>query len=85
MREIVESKRFLKELESISGDIKRGDEFTDGLKWRLSKNPVRGIRIADNVWYVKTQNDDVQGRIIVYYTFDQTKIYLLSIISSPVT
>lgn len=84
MRTIVEEDQFLHELREISGDIRRGDEFTFGVKWQLSKNPVSGHRVDKNIWSVKTQNDDIQGRIIVFYTFDKTTVHLLSIISLPV-
>jgi hypothetical protein len=78
MREIVEEHRFADELAALIRRARRADEFIDGAKWVLSRDPTKGKRIgSSHVWFLATEEipqteEGVPGilPIILYYTFD---------------
>lgn len=75
-REIVESREFCEQLSLLERDEKRADDFLDGLKWLLSKDPTQGIRLSGNFWMFHSSKFS-SVPFVVYYSFDLTKVYLL--------
>jgi hypothetical protein len=75
MYEIVEDHRFSDELGQLRPDPIRRDEFVDGAKWVLSRDPMAGTKIGNKVWFLPTAH----GNAVIYYTFDENHVYLQSI------
>jgi hypothetical protein len=75
MRSVVESQRFAEELQRLRPDPVRADDFADGAKWVLSRNPEVGTKIGKSVWFLPMSI----GNAIIYYTFDDDRVDLLSI------
>lgn len=80
MREIIEEHRFSLELQDIVRNAKRADEFIDGAKWVLCRNPTKGRRIGNShVWFLAMEEIPGLLPVILYYTFDDSYVNLLSI------
>jgi hypothetical protein len=87
LREIVEEHRFRDELAVLLPDARRADEFIDGAKWVLSRDPSKGRRISKSkVWFLPMAAiPSTEGAqpgilpIILYYTFDDDYVNFLSI------
>ena len=79
-REIVEEHRFTEELGKLIGNARRADEFVDGAKWALSRDPNIGGPIGKGlVCFLPIAESDVVDSVLLYYTFDEDHVYLLSI------
>jgi hypothetical protein len=79
-REIIEEHRFADELARIITDAKRADEFIDGARWLLSRNPKSGTRISTSeVWFLPMEEIPGILPVILYYTFDDDFVNFLSI------
>lgn len=84
--EIIESHKFLQSLHRINGNNPRAaDRFFDGVKDRLCRDPYWGRKSEKweeiGIWKLDTRekvDPDVRP-MIVYYTFDDTSVYLLDI------
>lgn len=80
MREIIEEHRFSDELQKIIAVAQRADEFIDGAKWLLSRNPEVGKRIgASHVWFLAMEEIPGVLPVVLYYTFDDNFVNFLSI------
>ena len=75
MRSVVESQQFADELQKLRPDPVRADDFVDGAKWVLSRNPEVGTKIGNSVWFLPM----TLGNSIIYYTFEEDRVDLLSI------
>lgn len=75
MWEIVEEPRFERELKAIEADAIRADEFVDGAKAVLARNPQIGTKVGERVWFLPM----ARATVAIYYTFDDTAVYLQSI------
>jgi hypothetical protein len=79
-REIVEEHRFTDEIQAIEQDARKSDEFIDGAKWVLSREPRAGIRIGKGpVWFLPIAESPLVDAVVLYYTFDADHVYFLSI------
>lgn len=79
-REIVEEHRFAEELRAVEKDARRADEFIDGAKWVLSRDPNQGTRIGKtHVYFLPVADSPITDPVVLYYTFDDEHVYLLSI------
>jgi hypothetical protein len=79
-REIVEHDQFRDELKAIEQDAKKADEFIDGAKWVLSRGPQSGTRIGkSHVWFLPIAESSIIEALVIYYTFNDDYVYLLSI------
>ena len=68
------------ELESVSGDIQKGDEFVRMTIWAISRDPYQGYQFDKNTWIYQLANTNV----LIYYSIDDRnpnnkKVCLLSI------
>lgn len=78
--ELVESELYNAQRQTIEPNVKRFDEQMRGVTWALAKNPqifqsVPGTRL--NI--LKTDEFPGAPRLRIWFTFDETKVYLLSI------
>ena len=85
LRTVVEQPQFRKELRRLKRSQKRADEFTLGLQFVLARNPECGMKIGDtDVWAI-AMNEFVPGDpTVVFYTFNDQNVFLLSIKMFPV-
>lgn len=85
MRGIVEEQCFAEELAAIEPDAQRSDEFLDGAKWVLARDPQQGTQVASDsrVWFLPMNDVPDAPSLILYYTFDQRQVYFLSILIAP--
>jgi len=71
----VRDKRFEDEMRRLSGTVKRADEFLEGAETILSRDPTCGFQTDSAlVWFVAGHTVG----IVIYYTFDDDNVYLLS-------
>jgi hypothetical protein len=78
-RVIVEEFQFLDELSELEPDVIRADEFVEGAKFVLSRNPEYGEHIAKNVWFLPMWRAEEGRSVVLYYTFDSERVIFLSI------
>jgi hypothetical protein len=63
-------------MDYIEPIVRRADEFMEGAETILSRNPEIGCQLEDSkVWFVCGHTVDAA----LYYTFDDDRVYLLSI------
>lgn len=86
LRTIVEELKFATELlHLVRLKIPQVEEFFDGVKWLLARNPKDGKQISNtDVWFIANDYRKQSGElpIVIYYTFDEDIVNLLSIIQS---
>ena len=80
-REVFHQPQFEKELREIESDIKRVDEFVRGAEWQICRDPESGKMVegAPNVWGVPITDIPDQPPLVLYYTFNDRFIWLISI------
>jgi len=85
-RQIIEEHRFAGQLQDLIINSKRADDFVDGAKNILSLNPSQGkqTRPGGLIWFIPAE-EGVPGLedIAIYYAFDETRVWLLSIQKRP--
>jgi hypothetical protein len=80
LREIVEEAQFATELKAIEKNARKADEFIDGAKWVLCREPRAGIRIGKtHVFFMPIADSPVVDPVVLFYTYDADHVYLLSI------
>jgi len=81
MRTIIEEHRFVQELEQIVfGGPLRADEFVDGAKWLLCREPESGTQISTSyVWFLPMREQPGILPVVLYYAFDDDYVNFLSI------
>lgn len=78
--EIIEEPRFAFELQALIPKARRADEFIDGAKNVLCRDPQRGKRIGNShVWFLPVEEIPGLLPIVLYYTFDDDYVNFLSI------
>ena len=76
MRTIVRDPRFEREMAAIEPNVRRADEFLEGVEMILSRNPESGYQLDDSsVWFIPGHTID----LALFYTFDENHVYFLSI------
>ena len=83
MHTVIEEHYFTLQLKRIIADAQRADEFIDGAKWVLSRNPTEGFQVSENVWFLPMTDTPESVTLNLYYTFDETKVYFLAIEIAP--
>jgi len=79
LRDICYTKRFEKELSEIEVDVKRSDEIMRGIEWAIVRHPEDGEPLMNELYArPRTHVDDLED-MVVYYKYDDKKIYLMSI------
>jgi hypothetical protein len=82
-REIVRQGLFDQELMLLGLDSVSADEFTEGAEWVLHRNAEYGTKISKNVWFLPISRSSLGVSASLYYTFDDKKVYFLSIQRAP--
>jgi hypothetical protein len=84
IRTVVEELKFESEarvLRKVGG--KRLDAFLEGAMWLLARKPQNGRRISNtDVWYIASSQVPDLLPVVIYYTFDNHIVNLLSIVES---
>jgi hypothetical protein len=63
-------------LAKIEPNIRKADEFLEGVEYVLARAPECGHRLDDSsVWFISGYTVD----LAVYYTFDDNTVHLLAI------
>jgi hypothetical protein len=76
IRTIVRNARFEQEIASLESNVKRADEFLEGVEEILSREPQSGHRLGNShVYFISGWTIDLN----VYYTFTDNEVILLSI------
>jgi hypothetical protein len=84
LRTIIESHRFSLELKEIIKDFAAADDFVFGVKHRLARSPQDGKRIGEShVWFLPMVKQPNLMPVVLYYTFDEESVILLSITETP--
>lgn len=71
------------ELMQLGLDAISADEFTRGAEWILSRDAEYGTRVAKDVWFLPVAQHSPPISASLYYTFDENRIYFLSIRRAP--
>jgi hypothetical protein len=76
MRTVVRHELFEADAEEIlSSSTATADEFLEAVEFVLSRRPESGYQVSPNVWWIPAYTLP----LVVYYTFDDTHVYLLSL------
>jgi hypothetical protein len=82
LRQVIESKRFSRERDRLlTDDIRRWDEIFRGIEWALCQAPERVGKetSAPGIRAVPVAQPPGQIDLVVYYTFNDEQVTLLSI------
>jgi hypothetical protein len=82
-RQVIREHQFERDLRALGLDAKAADEFVEGAEFVLARDPEIGLRIApdSNVWVLPIAPiGDLE--ISLYYTFDESTVWLISITPS---
>lgn len=64
----------------IEPDVRRMDEILAGCMWGFAQNPYQGFPISGTrLWLLKTDAFPGAPRLRIWYRFDESIVYLLSI------
>ena len=84
LRTVIESHRFSLELKEIIKESTFADDFVFGAKYRLARSPEEGKRIGEShVWFLPMVEQANLMPVVLYYTFDEETVMLLSITETP--
>ena len=80
LRTIIESDRFRRELKKLVKNAPAADDFVFGAKTRLAHAPDTGRCIGEShVWFLPMVERPNLMPVVLYYTFDEESVILLSI------
>lgn len=79
-RDIVHERRFVAELAALEPNAKRADEFIRGAEFVLGRDPHEGKQVANSpVWAYPQENIKGLIPLILYYCFDENRVWFMSI------
>ena|SRR5438552_1745465 len=86
-RTIVQELKFASELKRLVGlKVPRVTEFVEAIEWLLARKPEEGGKRlgSTDVWFIPSDYSKYKNElpIIIYYTFDDDIVNLLSIVES---
>ena len=80
LRSIIETDRFIREKLAIEPDVSRLDAALLGVTWTLARSPESGQKtIAPTVWAMPTNAMLSVPALVIYYSFDDDTVTLLSV------
>jgi len=81
LRTVIHEQEFSSQLEAIEADFWRAEEFLEGLEWILARDPSKGVFLISEppIRAFYTNLGKGLKRAIVYYTYSDEEVYLLSI------
>ena len=79
-RQVIRERRFERELRALISDARVADAYVEGAEFVLAREPEAGEPISPAVWVMPMA--PVKGRqVALYYAFDESTVWLLSIAS----
>jgi hypothetical protein len=81
LRRVIREHRFERELRRLVADAVGADEFVEGAEWLLARDPLIGVQMEPDspVWFL-TMAPIQDAQISLYYTFNESTVWLLSIV-----
>ncbi len=81
MHTVVREVRFERELHRLQPNLRRADEFVEGAEWVLARDPKTGYQVREGspVWCLCINRELSLHPAVIYYTFDESHVYFLSI------
>lgn len=80
LREVIRERRFERELRRLIREAISADEFVEAAEYLLARDPLIGSLVAEDASVYFLPMAPVEDRqISLYYTFDQSTVWLLSI------
>ena len=82
--------RFVQELATLIPEVGAADDFQRGAEWVLARNPEAGTQVSEFVWFLpaarywKEGDEASWSTLVIYYGFDERRVYLFSIQGSKV-
>lgn len=78
-RELVEEDGWESSCLDLGYDIPRMDELMEGVGQVLSRQPDIGTQISANLWGIATRPWPGAPEVVIYYSFDDDKVYLQAV------
>lgn len=96
LRGIVHDHLFTLQLHHFINDPLDAEEFCRGAEWVLARDPTQGTQVSESVWFlpsayyiaepdVASAGGTYYATLVIYYTFDDERVTLLSIQRTGVT
>ncbi len=82
LRDVRREPQFEEEMAAIEPSVRRADEFLHGAEWLLARDPARcgrPVEFDSSVWRMVTDDSANMDPLVIYYTFDDDAVCLLSI------
>ncbi len=80
LRRVIREHRFERELEALIADAIESDQFVEAAEFLLARDPEVGCQIApDSVVWFLPMAPIRDAQISLYYTFNESTVWLLSI------
>ena len=80
IREVVRESRFEHELRRLIREAIPADEFVEAAEYLLARDPLIGSPVTEDASVYFLPMAPIEGRqISLYYTFDESTVWLLSI------
>lgn len=78
-RHVIREHRFERELRGLIRDAQSADAFVEAAEFVLARDPLAGQETVNPpIWALPMPLVD-QGQIVLYYMFDESSVWLLSI------
>ena len=83
IRQVIRERRFEEELRRLIAETIAADQFVEAAEFLIARDPLIGSQTEDpRVWAMPMAL--VEGaQVVLYYTFDDSTVWLLSIIRIP--
>jgi hypothetical protein len=83
IRQLIREPRFEEELRRLIAETIAADQFVEAAEFLIARDPLIGSQTEDpRVWAMPMAL--VEGaQVVLYYTFDDSTVWLLSIIRIP--
>ena len=80
LRAVIQSHRFEQEMAAIEARVERSDQFLEGAEWYLVRCPEVEMQLGNShVWFLPTEELVAMEPLMIYYTFNDDRVVLLSI------
>ena len=79
IREVVRELRFERELRDLIRDVIAADQFVEAAEFLLARDPLIGSQTEDPLVWAMPMAPIEDMQIALYYTFDDSTVWLLSI------
>ncbi len=84
IREVIREHRFERELRALIGEAIPADRFVEAAEFLLGRDPLIGSPVDEEALVYFLPMAPIEGKqISLYYTFDESTVWLLSIARLP--